>query len=262
MREDMSKVIVERPRLGSSRRGARRFRRLDPKRIALGEDVDDPFPDRIGHKLAASLARRRKSLNENLAPLRRYLAKQVGRPWDQVFSEICSNIRLDNAVQKHVRDHIDDFVASTTLLKDGVIHVVDRWSQLVPLSRLERMDLYVHPTTGLLRRTDWRRTDRARRRRERAAEQRELAARLRVIDENRQLHLLDDGNWWEVTLASAWRRPPGAAYPVADADIVDVVERACLSSLPREQRYNRGGVFAVAKRALSRKEIKALGLRR
>jgi hypothetical protein len=48
MRWDMSKVIVERPRRTS----------------------------RLGHKRDASLAEDRKSLNEKLAPLRRYLAKQ------------------------------------------------------------------------------------------------------------------------------------------------------------------------------------------
>ena len=95
-----------------------------------------------------------KCLNENLAPLRRYLAKQAGRPWDQVFSEISGKIRLDNAVQKHVRDHVHDFVASTTRLKDGVIYVVDRSDRLVPLAEARWLDLYVHPATGVLRRTD------------------------------------------------------------------------------------------------------------
>jgi hypothetical protein len=40
-----------------------------------------------------------KALNENLAPLRRYLLKQIGRPWNKVFSEICQNLRVDSVVQ-------------------------------------------------------------------------------------------------------------------------------------------------------------------
>jgi hypothetical protein len=131
MRDDMSKVIVERARPGSSLHVARRSRRLDPKLIPVDEDADNPFPERIGHGRAASLGRFRKHLNENLAPLRRYLASQVGRPWDAVFSEISSKIRLDNAVQKHVRDHVQDFVAVTTFLQDGKIFIVDRRGHLV-----------------------------------------------------------------------------------------------------------------------------------
>src|SRR5262249_51530831 len=114
--------------------------------------------------------------------------------------------------------------------------------------------LYVDPRTGLLRRNGARGAVRARRRLAAAGKAKALAARLRTVAPDRQLHLLGDGNWWEVTLAPVTRRP---GHQPPD----DVVERAGLSSLPREQRYDRRGVYAVAKRALSRKEIKALGLR-
>jgi|EndMetStandDraft_5_1072996.scaffolds.fasta_scaffold19441_4 hypothetical protein len=40
-----------------------------------------------------------------------------------------------------------------------------------------------------------------------------------------------------------------------------MIERAGLSALPRAERYDRWEVYAVAMRALSRKEIKAQGLR-
>src|ERR1700736_4653085 len=53
----------------------------------------------------------RKELNENLAPLRRYLERQVGRPWNKVYSEIARHLRVDSAVQQHVREHLRDFVA-------------------------------------------------------------------------------------------------------------------------------------------------------
>ena len=201
MRADMSKVIVERARPGSSWHVARRLRRLDPKQIPVSEDADDPFPARIGHTRAASLGKWRKCLNENLAPLRRYLHAQVGRRWDDVFSDICANIRLDHAVQKHVRDHVQDFVAVTTLLRDGKIFFVDRYRRLETLTDARwPPGLYVHPITGVLCRNDWRRARRAEKRRQEAAKARALAARMRVVDRDRQLHLLDDGNWWEVTL--------------------------------------------------------------
>jgi hypothetical protein len=45
------------------------------------------------------------------APLRRFLKRQVGRPWDKVYSEIAAHLRADNTVRQHVRDHLRNFVA-------------------------------------------------------------------------------------------------------------------------------------------------------
>jgi hypothetical protein len=252
MREDMSKVIVERPRFGSRCRAARRLHRLDPRLIELDEDADDPFPVRIGHARWVGLGRFRKCLNEHLGPLKRYLDGQVGRPWNDVFSEISEHIRLDNTVQKHVRDHIGDFVAITTFLRDGQIHTVDRFGRPWPLLDMRwPPGLYVHPMTGLLCRNDWRRARRIEQKREQEAAKRALAARMRVLEPMRQLHLLSDGNWWDVRLA----RVP--AYVPHE----DVIDRAGLSELPRDERYQAWGVYAVVKQALSRRRIKALTLR-
>lgn len=262
MRSDMSKVIVERPRWGSRQRSPRRTNRLDPKQVVVGEDGDDPFPRRIGHKRAVAGAKCRKSLSEHLQPLRRYLHKQAGRPWSKVFAEIARNISLDNAVQKHVRDHVDDFVAVEVREIDGVLHYVDRYGGLEPLCdrRRWRPELYVHPRTGILLRNVPSRAERTRESQRRAEAKRALAARLRILAPDRQLHLLDDGNWWEVTLATGTAGYLGSR-PTGDPAPVDVVDRANLSSLPREERYGRGWVYAVAKRPLSRKEIRALALR-
>src|SRR5258708_4981364 len=96
MRSDMSKVIVERPR-----RGGGRDRKGRPEREF--EDTPSKQSMKRGHSDL-------KDLNENLAPLKRYLGRNVGRSWNKVFSEICENIRMDNAVQKHVRGHVFDYV--------------------------------------------------------------------------------------------------------------------------------------------------------
>jgi hypothetical protein len=52
----------------------------------------------------------RKGLNENLAPLLRYLLSNVGRPWDKVFGEICRRINVNSAVQLHIWQHVRQFV--------------------------------------------------------------------------------------------------------------------------------------------------------
>jgi hypothetical protein len=96
-----------------------------------------------------------KLLNEHLGPLRRYLDKQVGRPWDTVFSEICRHINRNSAVQDHVRDHVEDYVATHVILIDGVPCDGSRSRTYGrPLSKLRYRPWYVCPRTGLLRRVE------------------------------------------------------------------------------------------------------------
>lgn len=263
MRSDMSKVIVERPRPGSRHRVKRRFHRFDPTRIDTSEDAVHPLPGRLGHKRAVLLSSWRKCLNENLRPLERYLRTQIGRPWSKVWSELSEHVRPDNIVQQHVRDHVEDFVAYRTFVRNGTIYLHRRWQGPEPLAAADRPEMYVDPRTGLLCRNK-RYGSRRRRQQERQRDHaRQLARRMRVLDERRQLHLLADGNWWEVTLASNRfanlpRLRNHAHYPGPPGD---VVHSAGLSDLPCERLYDRPGVHATAKRPLSSREIKALKLR-
>jgi hypothetical protein len=97
-----------------------------------------------------------KSLNENLAPLRRYLARQVGRPWSKVYSEISAKLKATNAVQQHVRDHLKDYVAiRLSFNKAGEPMSVTRWRR--------SYDFYVDPRDGILKRAK-NDTDKARKR--------------------------------------------------------------------------------------------------
>ena len=98
MRKDMAKVIVTRARIleDTVRKGRCLPDEIQPKALGLRRHARE----RGGFKI----------LNENLAPLRRYLEAQVGRPWDKVYSEIAANLRVSSTVQQHVRDHLTDFV--------------------------------------------------------------------------------------------------------------------------------------------------------
>ena len=113
MRADMAKVIVERPR----KKGCAWHKPKGYQRRLRRYGEDGP-PAREGIK--ACWQGRTKYLNEHLGPLRRYLDKQVGRPWDKVFSEICAHIDRGSAVQDHVRDHVEDYVTVHVILVDGV----------------------------------------------------------------------------------------------------------------------------------------------
>lgn len=244
MRKDMSKVIVERPRTGRAVAG------LSPGRTrALVDDDGEPIRAK-GAREPKGRERKTKWLNENLNPLKRYLASQVGRPWTKIYAEISEHLKPSSTVQQHVRDHLRDFVAIKVRRDKGELWADTRWGRPMPLSRTNQL-YYVHPRTGLLLENEKRVTWKQAERNAKLLAEEELAKRMRVVDAKTQLHLLDDGAWWEVKLAKI---PPAQPY-------VDVVRRAKLSRLAVEVLYGRGGVYAHDKRQLSKAEIKRLKLR-
>ncbi len=147
VRKDMKKVLVERPRIGGKWDRPRKTGKYKHK-------FEETAPKQ------ESMRRRHKDLkmlNENLQPLKRFLQKAAGRKWDAVFSEICENISLSSATQKHIRDHIPDFVFTNVhLVPDGKIFRVYRiYSHVGRLLELDKGQLYVDPRTGYLRAYKW-----------------------------------------------------------------------------------------------------------
>ena len=130
-------------------------------------------------------------MNENLAPLRRYLERQVGRPWDKVYAEIAQRLRVDNTVQQHVRDHLRAFVAITPRQQ------IHDWRASIHNGLWWQL-LYVNPVTGLLCRTDLLPEVKAR---WRTIRHRTPAPIERIqLAKDRELRLID-GLWYEVKLA-------------------------------------------------------------
>ena len=265
MRDDMFEVIIERPRWGSRMGHPRRARRMDAKITAVRDP--DVLLSKLGMQRGAKFARASKMLNENLAPLRRYLEKQVNRPWDKVWSDICENLLTASTVQQHVRDHIVDFVGLHSFVRDGVVFVATRHGTLQPLAE-SHYRLYVDPRSGLLRKNKRYKSWQAKRREMQDAAAKYRATRMRELAPGLQAHRLDDNCWWEIRLAPiptkvvTWPAPKGETRQYLRPDVfTDVVKSAKLSKLPIEELYGRPGVYAVAKRQLSRKEIAALALR-
>lgn len=146
MRSDMAKVIVERPR---KKGWAWNKPKGEQRRLRGYGDEGPPAREGIQRRWQG----RTKTLNEHLGPLRRYLDKQVGRPWDKVFSEICAHIDRNSAVQDHVRDHVAGYVATCVILIDGVpCDGEGGWGYGEPLHDFRYRPWYVCPRTGLLRR--------------------------------------------------------------------------------------------------------------
>ncbi len=137
----MFKVIVERPRRGGG--GPLKKHRQaneDPENLPTKESMKAPY--RYGDNL--------KELNENLSPLKRYLNKQVGRNWNDVYSEISKHIDNNSTVKKHVKDHIKWFVNEHVVVEGKKVYgKIAHYIGYRP--ELWKDELYVDPETGILK---------------------------------------------------------------------------------------------------------------
>lgn len=148
MRADMAKVLVERPRPGSRQKSRPRkgYRTAARKGLEAGD-----APAREGMTARCGGTR---FFNEHLAPLRRFLDKRVGRPWDKVLSEISARIDRGNVVQKHILTHLFDYVVTQTTLIDGEpCHAAGYLVGRSVRTTWSRHQWYVCPKSGLLRRS-------------------------------------------------------------------------------------------------------------
>ena len=137
----MHKVVVERPRAKSW--CVPQFPR--PKR---------PFDDLPKHQSMKAAHKVHKSFTDVLGPLKRWLRRQIGRPWNDAYSEACAVIKPDSVVRAHIKTHLLEMVVRHTFLKDGELWCRNgKWDAVeVPITALvSRWRIaYVNPATGIL----------------------------------------------------------------------------------------------------------------
>jgi len=137
----MHKVVIERPRWSPGRDKHGRRANLP----------DELQPKYEGMRRAHS---RRKGFTDLLGPLRRWLHTQVGRPWNDVYSEACAVIKPDSVIRAHVKTHLLEMVEQNTFIAGGQVSVVDHFRgggvRPVVETRWGWTRYYVHPETGLL----------------------------------------------------------------------------------------------------------------
>ena len=245
MRSDMSKVIVERPRLRHPLKNGSAYPRGHLKN-RWGANVDDaPRIEAMGRAYAS------KWLNENLQPLVRFLRSNVGRRWDDVHSEIAAQISCKSAVQKHVLDHLRAYVAENVRLVGSAVLCVP-YDLHRPLTSVGmRFRFYVDPGTRELRLAPVA----SRKRKEDAVDPDRL-----VLSRQRELRRIH-GVWYEIEVAPI---PPD---PQARAGCFDVIERTPLDggaydAGARENDLWRTARYAARKRQLNTREIARRRLRR
>lgn len=259
MRSDMDKILVERPRKGGH--GTRKGR--------LPRD-GEPLPRFLGVRRQIKERGDFKSLNENLAPLRRYLERQVNRPWNKVYGEMRAHIDAGNTVQAHVLTHVDLYIHRTVVKVApsrsrpcGLEYQGPSW--FGAFRRVDEGELYVDPDDGIIKRA---------RRRCAAAPRRARSGRETLPLKGGELGILLNGVWYALTLRNvevvhvddAGRR--GAPMLSIDGDRLPVWRDPVLgliwsherAKLEDAQKLYGSGKLAFRKPQLSSRELAANGL--
>jgi hypothetical protein len=156
MRPDLNKVLTEQPRHGSNSRNL--------KTRATFKDYDDSREDRYSlPKRGKALMGNRelgpwnedKDFTDKLGPLRRWLASQVGRNWDRVYSELKqafpnTNKQNHHLLETHLLHEIERHVRVERSKKGRRVYTVRRFG--TGWWELSKGDIYVDPQTHVLMR--------------------------------------------------------------------------------------------------------------
>lgn len=172
MRHDMFKVIVDCYRLGSNKvKQGRKKEKINSgiRNAVQSYMADETETDFICHSSFAEEPKAkekirpvgrgvdRKLQGDRIKPLIRYLRSQLGRPWNDVYSEIRENVSLRSTMQMHLVQHVSFAVQTNTYLgEDGRVYEKRNYqSSTLPETSLEEPTyygyrFYVHPVSQVL----------------------------------------------------------------------------------------------------------------
>jgi hypothetical protein len=146
MRKDMGKIITEKPRGGSSAKNAKTGMSIKWQ----GPDGNYDIPQKQSSSRFRIHGYNAKEFTDVLGPLYRYLDKQVGRPWNKVYSELCAFLDKRKVTHAHVFTHIDGYVEKDVYKGvDGFWHSRP-YGGLIGGGGRRYGSLYVNPKTGLI----------------------------------------------------------------------------------------------------------------
>lgn len=160
MRPDLAKLTTEKERRGSSG-----YSKKYGGKVRIVHDDEHDYEEEFGGFRSSS--RRRaygwncKEFSDVLAPLRGALRKNVGRPWDKVYSEFCEVLDRRSLSGIHIFSHLVGFkngrggevtVNGLFIGEDGKVYEYPYGGHFFgkTAKASEADDFYVHPKTGIL----------------------------------------------------------------------------------------------------------------
>ncbi len=227
----LSEIVIERPRTGLRIK----LKKVTGYKKALYKLTQDAI-DGEGPFNAYFIKPRRKTkrLSDHLNPIKRLLRSKVGKPWNEVHSELNARLDSNTMAGRHVLDHVNDYVIEHVEMIEGRPHHKAHrryyWRSAILGTRYDD-EFYVHPETGILC----------------------LASRschingftppsykptrkdYLAIDRDHHYQKIDN-IWYHITLAQA------PSEPVWDA-------------VKREMVHTPGSRYAIAKRQCNKREI-------
>ena len=152
MRSDMGKCVIERPRNGSSNPSAKAKWYGKITQDDEGYDYDGMTKLPVSSKQEGYHKKiGNKSFTDVLGPIEGYLRSSVGRPWDDVYSELCSGLGKFSWPMRHVLLFHVNVAVNTWEGVDGNIWYNDKYGH----SKVDggyRSEFYVHPRSKTLQR--------------------------------------------------------------------------------------------------------------
>ncbi len=252
MRNDFTSVIVERARYGRSR--------VHPKVTPIHLDCVDlvDADDGIEHSgygsghsstlathqsMNAPWRHNRKEKRIHLAPLRRYLRAQVGRNWNDVYSDVCHTFQDVVSNGERLSDYIDWEVELNVRVRAEDGELITERGYGVGADTL-----FVHPESGILTLSPTRPRRRYKHK-----------PRFETVDIDSEQKLVKvDGLWFFVTLATI----PGEE--VTDRPFDVVLRRAAFAGDIKYSWDNEfyrvwgAGRYACHKRQANSREVRRL----
>jgi len=253
MREDIAKKLCERPRYG----GGGKYQLKSDRRRGNNPRNYDSLPKKESMRAVNIRGYNGKYLNEFFPPLLGFLRKNVNRPWDKVYSEVCKHLNPSSTTQKHVFDHLlKHFVTLKPMYKEGsnVPYEVG-WGGLREISGHYYVDKH-----GLLKAAD---TPKARKRWEKIRKARYEAYHnsrrpISGLEDYRRL----DGIWYRILYRNLHVGESGYDVILRKEFVIGRYtnhtldqENGVATTLTGEQLFGGRCRLAVAKRQISKKEI-------
>lgn len=143
MRSDMRKVVTEAPRAGSSNKSLKTGHRLSK------DDYDkDDSPYRHPISRYRQHGYDAKEFSDVLGPLRRFLRKNVGRPWDMIYSEMSQSLDNRTVSGRHIWTHVfGEVIEHCEIREDGKVY--EKRNRHYPYDTPIE-GLYIHPVSRIL----------------------------------------------------------------------------------------------------------------